>query len=213
MRREQSKAEAAGQAVDRAVLGLLPEDAMRADLYDLLAALLVRPPAAGLLAGVAALEGDGTPLGKAVNMLARLAGSVSERSVEREFSAMFIGLGRGEVLPYASYYMTGFLNEHPLARLRADMADLRIARSGDVSEPEDNLAALCEMMAGMIRGRFGMAVPLERQKEFFNTHMAPWAAHCFADMEKAEAAVLYAGVGRVGREFMEVEAETMRMVK
>ena len=188
------------------------EEVMRADLYDLLAAFLARPPSVELLAGVARLEGDETPLGEAVNMLARLAEGTSEKAAEREFNAMFIGLGRGEVLPYGSYYMTGFLNEQPLARLRADMARLRITRAEDVKEPEDGLASLCEMMAGMIRGRFGEIVSLERQKEFFNTHIAPWAAHCFSDMENAEAAVLYAGVGSVGREFMEIEAETMRMI-
>ncbi len=191
---------------------ILPEDALRADMYDLLAAFLARPPAAMLLAGATRLTGDETDLGQGVRMLARLCSNASAEDAKREFGAMFIGLGRGEVLPFASYYMTGFLNEAPLARLRSDMAELGILRADDVSEPEDNLASLCDMMAGLIRGRFGAPVPLERQKEFFNTHIAPWAAPCFADMEKADAAVIYGAIGRVGKTFMEIEAETLRMV-
>ncbi len=186
---------------------------MRADMYDLLSALLARPPAAALLKGLAELEGDETPLGQSVNMLARLARGATAAAATREFNALFIGVGRGEVLPFASYYMTGFLNELPLSKLRSDMARLRILRSEDVSEPEDGLASLCDMMAGLIRGRFGTPATLSRQKEFFNTHIGPWAAHCFGDMEKAKSAVIYDAVGRLGKEFMTIEAETLRMVE
>ena len=187
------------------------EDGLRADLYDLLASLLAGPPGPALLAQCAGLSGDGTALGRAVAALARVAGSTGPKAARTEFDALFVGLGRGEVLPYASYYLTGFLNEKPLAKLRRDMAAHGIERSPTVFEPEDNLASLMEMMAGLIRGRFGAPASLARQRDFFATHVGPWAAHAFADIEGARASVLYAPVGAMGRAFMEIEREAFRM--
>ncbi|MBK0397650.1 molecular chaperone TorD family protein [Limibaculum sp. M0105] len=187
------------------------EDGLRADLYDLLGALLSRPPSADLLAQVAELDGDTGEMGRAVNALARVARSTTQKAAEREFNALFIGLGRGELLPYASYYMTGFLHERPLAVLRNDMARLSIARAPNVYEPEDNIASLCEMMAGLIRGRFGAPASLVTQKDFFNAHVGPWAGHFFKDLEGAQGSVLYAPVGALGRAFMEIEREAFRM--
>ncbi len=187
------------------------EDRLRADLYDFLAALLAAPPDAGLLARTAALSGDDTPLGRAVATLAKLAAAATPVSAEREFTRLFIGLGRGELLPYASYYLTGFLNEKPLALLRRDMAGLQIKRAPNVYEPEDNIASLMEMMAGLITGRFGAPASLARQQEFFNRHIAPWAGHFFTDLEGAKGSVLYTPVGTVGRLFTEIEREAFRM--
>ena len=107
--------------------------------------------------------------------------------------------------------MTGFLNEKPLSKLREDMARLQIARAPNVFEPEDNIASLMEMMAGMILGRFGPPTSLERQKEFFFRHIAPFAVHFFTDLEGAQNSILYAPVGSVGRHFMEIETEAFRM--
>ncbi|TDL79514.1 molecular chaperone TorD [Palleronia sediminis] len=188
------------------------EDALRADLYDFLSALLSRPPRADLLARTRALSGDETPLGQAFATLAKLAGQATEASVEREFNRLFIGVGRGELLPYASYYMTGFLNEKPLAALRQDMARRRIARAPNVFEPEDNMASLCESMAGLIRGRFGAVASLPDQRAFFNRHLAPWAAHFFTDLEGAKTSVFYAPVGVIGRIFMGIERDAFRMI-
>ena len=128
-----------------------------------------------------------------------------------EFNALFIGLGRGELLPYASYYLTGFLNEKPLASLRSDMARMSMTRAKNVYEPEDNIASLMEMMGGMIVGNFGDPATLDDQKDFFNKHVGPWAGHFFSDLEAAKTSVLYASVGAVGREFMEIEREAFRM--
>lgn len=207
-------AEAADQnaypAPDGATPALAEEDRMRADFYDLLGALLARPPSDALLKACTGLEGDDAPLGKAVSTLARLARSAQPKLANREFHDLFIGLGRGELLPYASYYMTGFLHEKPLAKLRADMNALGISRSEDVSEPEDNIASLMEMMAGLIRGEFGDASP-ERQRDFFNSHIAPWAEHFFTDLEGAKTSVFYAPVGTMGRLFMEIEKTAFRM--
>jgi TorA maturation chaperone TorD len=187
------------------------EDQLRADLYGFLSALLASPPDKALLAKTASLTGDATPLGEAVTTLAGLARKTAPAAVEREFNALFIGLGRGELLPYASYYMTGFLNEKPLALLREDMGRAGIGRAPKVFEPEDGIASLAEMMAGLIEGRFGAPAALSRQREFFNRHLAPWAGHFFTDLEAAKGSVFYAPVGAIGRHFMAIEAEAFRM--
>ena len=187
------------------------EDRLRADLYDLLGALLAAPPDAALLRQCAGLHGDGTALGRSVTALARVAAATGPSKARAEFDALFIGLGRGELLPFASYYLTGFLNEKPLAKLRRDMAGAGIERSPTVFEPEDGIASLMEMMAGLIRGRFGAPAPVERQRDFFGAHVGPWAGHFFADLEGARASVLYAPVGAMGRAFMEIEREAFRM--
>ena len=91
------------------------------------------------------------------------------------------------------------------------MARLGIQRAENVKEPEDNIASLCEMMAGLIRGRFGEPQTLADQKAFFTKHIAPWASHFFTDLEAAEGSVFYAPVGKIGRAFMEIEIEAFRM--
>jgi len=187
------------------------EDKLRADLYDFLALLLSGPPSKELLKQTAALSGDESDLGSAIQAMARVAGVTKEAAAQSEFNALFIGLGRGELLPYASYYLTGFLNEKPLAALRKDMIALRIARAPNVFEPEDNIASLLEMMAGMILGRFGDPVPIERQTAYFNKHISPWATHFFTDLEAAKNSVFYASVGAAGKAFMEIEREAFRL--
>jgi TorA maturation chaperone TorD len=188
-----------------------PEDRLRADLYNFMGLLISGPPDQTLLDQCVGLSGDETPLGQAIAGLARVAKVTKPKAAESEFNALFIGLGRGELLPYASYYMTGFLNEKPLAALRADMAARRISRAANVFEPEDNIASLMEMMAGLIVGRFSGAATLDDQKTFFNKHVAPWAGHFFSDLEAAKNSVLYASVGAVGRSFLDIEREAFRM--
>ncbi|MEY8881171.1 molecular chaperone [Donghicola sp. XS_ASV15] len=190
---------------------ITPEDKLRAELYDFLAALLANPPTEGLLRNTAKLTGDETDLGQGIQTLATLAGKTNAKAAEREFNTLFIGIGRGELLPYASYYMTGFLNEKPLASLRRDMAEQQIRRAPNVYEPEDNIASLMEMMAGLIEGRFGAPASIGQQQTFFNRHIAPWASLFFADLEKAQNSVLYAPVGTVGKVFMQIETEAFRL--
>ncbi|MEL6587388.1 MAG: molecular chaperone TorD family protein [Pseudomonadota bacterium] len=194
-----------------AAIDITPEDQSRADLYNFLGVLLANPPDELLLAQVAGLSGDDTDLGQAIGTLSKLAKLSKPKTVVSEYNALFIGLGRGELLPYASYYLTGFLNEKPLAALRRDMSTYGLARAETVFEPEDNIASLMEMMGAMIAGRFGTPADLARQKTFFNTHIAPWAAHFFSDLEGAKGSVFYAPVGTVGRCFMEVEIEAFRL--
>ncbi|MES0861512.1 molecular chaperone TorD family protein [Ruegeria sp. SCPT10] len=192
-------------------LDISAEDRLRADFYNFLGLLLAGPPDQLLLDQMAGLSGDETDLGHAIQAMSRVAKVTKPAAAEREFNALFIGLGRGELLPYASFYLTGFLNEKPLAQLRNDMAVRGITRAQNVFEPEDNIASLMEMMAGMIVGRFGTPATLEDQKAFWNKHIGPWAAHFYSDLEAAENSVLYASVGTAGRVFMEIEREAFRM--
>ncbi|MGI9369734.1 MAG: TorD/DmsD family molecular chaperone [Ruegeria sp.] len=192
-------------------LDISAEDRLRADFYNFLGLLLAGPPDHMLLDQMAGLSGDETDLGQAIKAMSRVAKVTKPAAAEREFNALFVGLGRGELLPYASFYLTGFLNEKPLAQLRNDMAARGITRAPNVFEPEDNIASLMEIMAGMIVGRFGAPVPLEDQKTFWNKHISPWAVHFYSDLEAAENSVLYASVGTAGRTFMEIEREAFRM--
>ncbi|CTQ66113.1 TorD/DmsD family molecular chaperone [Roseibium alexandrii] len=189
-----------------------PEDQARADLYNFLGVLLAKPANNDLLKQIAALSGDDTPLGTTLKTLAKLASVTSEQDAEREFNALFIGLGRGELLPYASHYLTGFLNEKPLANLRQEMAERGIQRAEGKKEPEDNIASLMEIMGGLIVGRFGKVTSVADQKAFFNAHVGPWAVHFFSDLEASRTSVLYSAVGSLGRQFMEIEAEAFEML-
>ena len=197
--------------MDVAMIDVSEEDRLRADLYNFLGLILSGPPDEMLLAQCADLSGDESELGKAINGLSRVSQAMKPKKVATEFNALFVGLGRGELLPYASYYLTGFLNEKPLASLRADMAARGITRAPNVYEPEDNIASLMEMMAGMIAGRFGSPASLDQQRAFFGKHIGPWATHFFSDLEGAKNSVLYASVGAVGKALMEIEREAFRL--
>jgi TorA maturation chaperone TorD len=191
-------------------LGLPDEvDAERAREYALLAVLLARAPDAGFLTRIAKLRGNATPLGVAHAALARAAEAASAEEIAREFFDLFIGIGRGELLPYGSYYLTGFLNERPLARLREDLQALCIERVEKQSEPEDHAAILCEIMAGLIGGQFPAAV--ERQRQIFEKHLSPWIGRFFADLAIADAADFYRHVGTIGRLFIEIETEAFAL--
>ncbi|MCK1546540.1 molecular chaperone TorD family protein [Bradyrhizobium sp. 147] len=182
-----------------------PVDAARAQEYALLATLLSAPPSKRLLEQLSALSGDATPLGRAHAALADVASSAVAAKVEREYFDLFVGLGRGELLPYASYYLTGFLNERPLSRLRGDLTMLGVERVANNSEPEDHAAIICEIMSGLAGGHFG-ASP-EAQRAFFEKHVSPWMRRLFADIESAGNADFYRAVGALGRTFIEIETE------
>jgi TorA maturation chaperone TorD len=184
-------------------------EAARAQEYTLLATLLSRAPDQALLDRLATLRGDPTPLGVAHAALSEAASRVSEERVEREYFNLFIGIGRGELLPYGSYYLTGFLHERPLARLRDHLAQLGIERAENQPDPEDHAAILCEIMAGLIGGRFAAAPGADR--DVYEKHLAPWIGRFFADLEQADAADLYSRVGTLGRVFMEIETEAFAL--
>lgn len=172
----------------------------RANLYALLGHLLSGVPDAAVLRRLGALEGDASPLGQALGALAAGARVAEAEALAHEYHDLFIGLGRGELLPFASYYLTGFLHERPLAELRAELLRLGIARAEGVREPEDHVAFICEVMAGLLRG----GAPEEAER-MLQRHLRPWAARFFTDLEGAKAAVFYRAVGTLGRELMDVE--------
>jgi len=187
------------------------EDLLRARLYRLLARFLARAPEREDLALAASMSGDQSELGEAIQTFSNIAARQSSDKVTQEYHDLFIGLGRGELLPYGSYYLTGFLHEKPLALLRRDMAALGIAGAESSSEPEDHIAALMEMMAGLIDGSFGGVADIATQKKFYNDHIGSWAKHFFRDLEGAKSSVLYATLGRVGRVFMDIEEVAFSM--
>lgn len=180
-------------------------DAARGSLYTLLSAALIAAPSAALLTACAGLHGGPTPLGRACDALAAAAGAASAEDVARAHFDLFVGVGRGELLPYASYYLTGFLNERPLAAVRADMARLGLARGEGLHEPEDHIAILCGVMAGFARGAQA-AQGCASEAQFFSRHLAPWAGRFFADLARARPTGFHAALGAVGVAFMDVEA-------
>lgn len=184
-------------------------DAARAQEYALLATLLARSPDAQMLSRLAKLRGDASPLGVAHAALGEAAARSDADSVGREYFDLFVGLSRGELLPYASYYLTGFLHERPLARLRGDLKRLGIVRTEGQTEPEDHVAILCEIMAAIAGG--SIDVPTGADREIFEKHMAPWAPRFFADLELSPNARFYARVGTLGRTFMDIEAEAFTL--
>jgi TorA maturation chaperone TorD len=190
-------------------IGRDPIDQARAQEYALLAALLSRSPDAALIGRLAQLRGDATPLGTAHTALATAAARLDAATVAREFFELFVGLGRGELLPYASYYLTGFLHGRPLASLRQTLQRIGIARADTQTEPEDHVAVLFEVMAGLADGTITAMGGTER--DLFERHLAPWIARFFADLERATAADFYARVGALGRIFMAIETEAFRL--
>ena len=179
-------------------------DVARARYWQLLGLLLRRAPDGQGLGIIASLDGDTSPLGQALGELSAMARRTDPAAIEREYHHLFIGVGRGEFLPYASYYRTGFLHEKPLASLRADLARLGIERAAGHKDPEDHIASLAEVMAGLIAGDF--AVDSSEQAAFFNRHLEPWAGRFFADLEAAQAAAFYRPVGTIGRHLVDIEA-------
>ena len=192
-------------------IGINAEDRMRANLYGLLGNILFCPPSKEILADLKGLSGDETEMGNAFNTLSKLASTIDENAVLDEYNNLFIGMGRGELLPYGSYYLTGFLNEKPLAKLRNSMRELGIIRNETVKEPEDHIGSLFEMMSGLILGRYGEPADISMQKEFYAAHIEPWAAHFFTDLEAAKSSRLYQPVGTIGRLFIEIETNAYSM--
>lgn len=184
-------------------------DLVRSEHYRFVARLLAATPDAALLDAIARLEGDATALGQAYTVLARTARETDPKALEREYFELFIGVGRGELLPYASFYLTGFLNERPLAELRDDLARIGIARASDRHEPEDHIALLLEVMGDMAAG--DLALDEHRQAAFFQRHIAPWAAQFFDDLAIAPSARFYRPLAEIGRLLVEIEARAFAL--
>lgn len=184
-------------------------DEARARECELIGAVLWRAPTAATLAALRGLQGDASPLGMAHLALAEAADEATPESLRDEFFELFIGVGRGELLPYASYYLTGFLHERPLALVREDMGALGLARAERAGEPEDHIAVLLDIMAKLIRGEFAAdGIDADR---FFARHVEPWGERFFADLEIAKAAKFYKAVGRLGSLFLSIETQAARL--
>lgn len=184
-------------------------DRARAEEYALLATLLARSPDGQMIGRLAQLRGDATPLGDAHGALGAAAARARPPDVKREYFELFDGVGRGKLMPYASYYLTGSPYGRPLSRLRQTLQRLGIERAEGRSEPEDHAAILCEIMAGLAGGR--LAAPAGAEREVFEKHLAPWIGRFFADLERAESADFYARVGEVGRTFVDIETKAFAL--
>ena len=185
-------------------------DLARGKMYLLLANLLREPAAATVLMELGALEQGGeTALDMALAGVGKAARDTVAADVTRDHFLLFVGVGRAELVPYASYYRTGFLYERPLVAVREDIRIAGIARSGEGNVPEDSIAFLCEAMAGMALKRFPVGAEFERR--FFVKHLAPWAETFFADLEKAEAGAFYRAVGTLGRIFIGLERDAFAL--
>lgn len=191
---------------------LSPEDRARADVYALLGALLARPPDEEMLALLRGIEvpaaSEQGAMPGAWRALRKAARETDTTSLEEEYYALYIGLGRGELVPYASSYLTGYLMEQPLADLRSELARLGYARQEAVKEPEDHAAALCEVMGMIISDN---ELSLEQQRGFFDTFLAPWIEKFFEDLGGAESSRFYCAVGRLGQVFISIDTECLSM--
>jgi TorA maturation chaperone TorD len=189
-----------------------PEDLARQAVYSFLTRVLAAPLTAAEAGHMSGFASDDTPLGKAVLALCAALADASPSALEREYHDLFIGVGRGELIPFGSVYLTGFLTEKPLADLRRDLARLGFERPADVKEPEDHIAALCDVMSHVIEGAATGEFDIYDQDQFFSAHIKPWAEKFFADLESAKTADAYRHVGRVGRIFMGIEEQGFGMI-
>ena len=187
------------------------EDQLRADMYSFLANLLRSEPDEKLVKQLTTLESDDSPIGKSIKILSKLATSLDLPTIRDEYVRIFVGVGRGEILPFASYYLTGFLKDKPLAKLRQDMQKIGIKLEENVKEPEDHIASIFDMMSGLILGKFEKKYSITEQKDFFNKHLAPWVDLLMRDIESSKIAVFYSPIGTIGKEFMEIERASFSM--
>ena len=176
-----------------------------------MARLLGAPADAEFLGMLTGLKGDDSPLGQAVAALSEVAKNVSLEEAVDEYNALFIGVTKGELLPFASFYLTGFLNEKPLAELRQAMDQIGVQKSEDASDPEDHIASLFEVMHGIITGKFGRTDSLTEQFKFFDNHIGNWAPKLFEDLEAAKSARLFMPVGLIGKLFLKIESEAFKI--
>ena len=182
----------------------------RAGAYSYLAALLRQAPTQETLNAVSSLTAVDDSTGAmetAMSLLGLAAESCTPEEVRDEYFALFIGLGRGEVVPFGSWYQTGFLMERPLGELRSDLKRLGFERDESVKEPEDHVAALFEVMAMLIHE----GATFEQQAEFYNRHLAEWIGRFFGDLARTEAATFYKSVARFGTSFIELESSYLGM--
>ncbi len=181
------------------------EDQARAGIYALLARLLGAPAKRSLLETLADIEVESDPktdVAVALSMLRLAAQDAREAQLDDEYHALFIGVGRGELVPFGSWYLTGFMMERPLSELRQDLSALGFERVAGNSDPEDHAAFLCEVMGILATSD---AVAMADEQRFYEAHVASWMPTFFKDLENCEAACFYKAVGRLGTAFLSLE--------
>lgn len=190
------------------------EDRARADHYALLGRLFFAPPDAALLE---ALVRGGAEFGvgdaafaRAWAALGDLAARTDAAAAAEEYERLFLGIGRQEVMLYGSFYLAGFLMEEPLARLRDDLAELGLGRRGGVTDTEDHIAALADVMRHLVLTGPD-ATGLARQRQFFARHLQPWYGALADALMSAPQALLYARIGALMRAFFDIESEAFAM--
>ena len=190
------------------------EETARADLYGLLASLFYASPSTDLLATLSSAQvdanGDGV-LAYAWAALVQAAQATNAEAVREEYEQLFIGVGKPEVMLYGSYYLSGFLMEKPLAALRTDLALMGLQRADAVTESEDHIAALCEVMRYLIASDDILQANVAAQKKFFAAHMQTWVLAMCDAINAHPAARFYASVAVLSRVFFEVEMQAFDM--
>jgi TorA maturation chaperone TorD len=194
----------------------LDEETARAELYGLLAALYYAPSAPELMAqlrvAVTEAPAPGGFLEEPWRALVGAARELDDASIATEYVTLFGGVGKPEVYLFGSFYLSGFLNEKPLAALRADIAELGLARDDAMSETEDHFAYLCEVMRYLIAGDDVAVANLTRQQAFFATHVQPWVLRMCDALQAHPKARFYAAVAGLTRAFVAVEAQGFDML-
>ena len=195
----------------------LDEEIARAEVYGLLAQLYQAPPAPELLATlrVAATEAPvaGAFLEEPFRQLVGAARACSDAAVADEFEALFGGVGKPEVWAYGSHYLSGFLNDKPLVRLRSDLAALGLGRDESRAETEDHIAYLCEVMRYLIAGDDVAVANLTQQQRFFAAHLQPWVERLCEAIAAQPRAEFYRAVALFTQAFMNVEAQGFDLVE
>lgn len=194
----------------------LDEETARAELYGLLALLFYAPPTPDLLAqlrvAVTEAPAAGGFLEEPWRALVGLARAMDDGAIAAEYTTLFGGVGKPEVYLFGSFYLSGFLNEKPLAALRTDIAALGLARDEAMSETEDHVAYLCEVMRYLIAGDDVAVANLTRQQAFFAAHVQPWVPRLCDALQAHPKARFYAGVAGLTRAFVAVEAQGFDML-
>jgi TorA maturation chaperone TorD len=193
------------------------EELARAELYGLLARLWIAPPDAPLLAqfGVAVTEAPqpGGFLEAPWQSLVAAMRAATPASAAAEYDALFGGVGKPEVFLYGSYYLAGFLNERPLAVLRADLAEIGLTREESRGETEDHIACVFEVMRYLIAGDDAAVANLERQRRFFRAHVQTWVDKLADAVDAQPGAMLWREVASFTRAFVQVETQGFDMLE
>ncbi len=194
----------------------LDEETARAEVYGLLAALYYAPPTPELLAqlrvAVTQAPAEGAFLEEPWRQLVAAARAATDAQVCEEYNALFGGVGKPEVYLFGSHYLSGFLNEKPLARLRTELARLGLGRSETMPETEDHIAYLCEVMRYLIAGDEVEIANLSNQKSFFGDHLQPWGAQMCEALAQHPKARFYATVAAFTQAFISIEAQGFDML-